>query len=54
MTNESRKTIPARMFYNHFNAIGKHIENDENRFKLNELEFYKKVALANNDYSLKK
>lgn len=54
MINESRKTIPARMFYNHFSAIGKHIENDENKFKLKELEFYKKIALVNNDYSLEK
>jgi len=38
--NEPDKTIPSRVFFNHFYAINFRISSDENRYNLNNLEFF--------------
>ena len=49
---EFKKSIPSRVFFNHFSAIVYHIENDKDKFNLRKLSFYNSIKTKNPDLKI--
>lgn len=46
-SEEFKKAIPSRVFFNHFNAINYHIQNDKDRYNLKLISFYNSIKVKN-------
>lgn len=46
-SEDFKKAIPSRVFFNHFNAINYHIQNDKDRYNLKLISFYNSIKVKN-------
>lgn len=49
---EKRKSIPSKVFFNHFYAINQHIKRDNTRFDLKKVNYYNSIKLLNKNCSI--
>ncbi len=49
MEEDFKKSIPSKVFFNHFSAIHYHIQNKKDRFDLKKIDFYNQIKVKNSD-----
>lgn len=49
---EDKKSIPSKVFFNHFFAINYFISFDEEKFKLKRIPFYNSIKIKNTDFKI--
>lgn len=50
--DQFKKSIPSRVFYNHFFALQYHIRSDANRYNLRSVDLFNRLKVLNRDFEL--